>query len=428
MRHAPCVAAAFCAGLAIAAAASAHVSAVRLASGLSSPTYLAAPPADTSRLFVLELAGTVKILDPASGAANATPFLVVPGCKQLVGLAFHPDYANNGFFYVYYRDHSDQAFLERYTRSAGDPDVADAGSADTLLSFDTFGGHFGGWIGFAPDGLLFVNIGDGGKAFSHDAAGRGQGITGELMGNVLRIDVDGDDFPADPDRDYAIPTTNPFVGIAGEDEIWAYGLRNPFRASIDRATGDLVIGDVGQDNREEIDFEKAGGPGGRNYGWRLREGTIATPTGGVGGPQPPDGVDPVFDYEHGTGVDEGGSVTGGYVYRGPIAELQGKYFFADYVNPRVWSIEIDRDTGAVSNYTDWTTTLTPDAGSYDGLVSFGEDAAGNLYLVDLDGELFRVEGPGAPAPALGSTGAALLAVTLAAFGLGGLKQRRAAAR
>src|SRR5262249_50014875 len=151
-----------------------------------------------------------------------------------------------------------------------------------------------------PDGYLYLQIGDGGSPGVDDASGRGQGITGEFFADVLRIDPDHDDFPSDDTRNYAIPATNPFVGKAGEDEIWAFGLRNPWRGSFDRETGDYIIGDVGEDTREEIDFERAGSTGGRNYGWRLREGTIAMPVAGVGGPQPPGGVDPVYDYSHGT--------------------------------------------------------------------------------------------------------------------------------
>ncbi len=208
---------------------------------------------------------------------------------------------------------------------------------------------------------------------------------------MLRLDVDGDDFPADPNRNYAIPPDNPFVGLAGRDEIWAYGLRNPFRSSFDRATGDLYIGDVGQSNREEIDYQGAAGSGGDNYGWKLREGTLQTPPGTncAGGAPPPGNVEPIYEYSHGGGASQGNSVTGGYVYRGPETAIQGRYFFADFVNERIWSIAAA--TGA--NFTDWTTAFVPDAGTIDQIVSFGEDGFANLYIVDLGGEVFRVEGP-----------------------------------
>lgn len=265
---------------------------------------------------------------------------------SLASIAFHPNYASNGFVYVYYRDTTNLVRLVRYEEMLGDPSLADPSSAVPVLSlFIT--GHFGGWIGFGPDGYLYVQIGDGGDFMSHDAPGNGQGITTELKGNILRIDVDGDDFPADPLRNYAIPATNPFVGFVGLDEIWAYGLRNPWRGSFDRLTGDYYFADVGQDTREEVDVEEAGSLGGRNYGWRLREGLIATPTGGIGGPQPPGGVDPIYDYVNGTGSSEGASVTGGYVYRGSgrFASIRARRPRATFSIGRVISLRtLDRST------------------------------------------------------------------------------------
>jgi hypothetical protein len=213
------------------------------------------------------------------------------------------------------------------------------------------------------------------------------------------------------------------VGVSGEDEIWSYGLRNPYRGSFDRATGDYYIADVGEDDREELDFQRVGDPGGQNYGWRLREGTIATPGGGVGGPKPPGNVDPNYEYAHGTGSNQGATIIGGYVYRGPILELQGLYFFGDFINPRIWSLRIDRVTGAVSAFRDWTAAFVPNAGAINGLVSFGEDAAGNLYLVDLDGEIFRVTGPTPGVPALPVPLLALVALCLLSTGALALRKR-----
>jgi hypothetical protein len=234
---------------------------------------------------------------------------------------------------------------------------------------------------------------------------------------VLRIDVDADDFPGDPNRNYAIPPGNPFVGVTGEDEIWAYGLRNPFRSSFDRLTGDFYVADVGQNSFEEINFQPAGFVGGANYGWRLREGIVATPTGGVGGPQPADGVDPIYDYSHGSGLEDGFSVTGGYVYRGPIEELQGKYFFADYVSNRIWSIE--HDGAMVTEFLDWTDALAPSTGAIAQIVGFGEDGAGDLYIVDLGGEIYRVVRPPL-VPAADALQRGALALVLAALGMAAL--------
>ncbi len=393
----------------------AAVGTVRFATGLASPVYLTSAPGDLARVFVAELGGGIEILDAVSGQARASAFLSLPAGASLYGLAFHPAYASNGYFFVYYQDGGGLCHLVRYTRSALDPDLADASSARTVLDLPTTFGHVGGWLGYGPDGHLYLQVGDSGDFMSHDAPNRGQSISGELLANVLRLDPDGEDFPGDANRYYAIPSDNPFVGLTGEDEIWAYGMRNPWRGSFDRETGDYYIADVGQDAREEIDFELAGSPGGRNYGWRLREGTIATPTGGVGGAQPPGGVDPIYDYTHGPGAFQGYSVTGGYVYRGPIAALRGQYFFGDFVSERIWSIRVDRTTGAVSDLVDWTAALVPDVGSIDSIVSFGEDSAGNLYLVDHGGEIFRIVDPTA-VPALGPAGLALLAGLLVAAG------------
>lgn len=400
------------------------VGTVLFASGLASPTYVTAPAGDFTRLFVTELSGDIEILDATTGAQRAAPFLTIPGVdgEGLQGLAFHPDYATNGFFYVYYFDNN-ASHLVRYTRSAN-PDLADGASAFPILTIpQPAGNHNGGWIGFGPDGFLYVPGGDGGN--QHDPSDNGQSITGELLANVLRIDVNGDDFPADTGRNYAIPSGNPFVGITGEDEIWAYGLRNPFRASFDRLTGDFYIGDVGQNTREEIDFQLAASSGGENYGWRLREGTIATPTGGIGGPQPPGGVNPVYDYLHGTGAIQGNSVTGGYVYRGPITSISGKYFFGDFQNERIWSIE--HNGVAVTEFLDWTTAFVPDIGTINEIVGFGEDAAGNLYIVDLGGQVFRVVGPVGGIPALGGDPRALLALLPAAALVLFILRRRARA-
>jgi hypothetical protein len=217
---------------------------------------------------------------------------------------------------------------------------------------------------------------------------------------LLRIDVDGDDFPGDVMRNYAIPSDNPFVDATGDDEIWSYGLRNPWRASFDRATGDLYVGDVGQNAREEIDVQPAGSAGGENYGWRLREGTIQTPSGGVGGNRPPGAVDPIYDYTRGAGSFQGFSVTGGYVHRGPIAEIQGHYFFADYVSERIWSLVWDGSDPADFDGTNWTgltdrtAELATGTHSVDQISSFAEDALGNLYVLDLGGEIFRIVSAG----------------------------------
>ncbi len=415
------------------AAAGADARVERVATGLASPLYATSPPGDAERVFVLEkVTGRIRIVLPASKTIQEPPFLDLDDLftaseSGLLGLAFHPEYAENGFFYVHYNDASDDSIVARYTVSENS-DVADPGSFSQVLRVDQPDGepnHKGGWLGFGPDdGYLYLGLGDGGGAWDdHGTIGNGQDKT-TLLGKILRIDVDTDAFPADPDRNYAIPPDNPFVAEAGTlPEIWAFGLRNPWRASFDRETGDLWIGDVGQGSREEIDFQPAASGGGENYGWRLREGTQETPPppGGdpVGGPRPPGNVDPIYDYPHTTAPMCRGSVTGGYVYRGPVEALRGLYFFSDFCDTRVESLRFDGsdpsefDGTNFTDLTDWTGTpeFTPDEGTIDFVASYGEDGDGNLYLVDyVGGELFRLPEPAGPLPAaLALASAALLA-------------------
>jgi glucose/arabinose dehydrogenase len=385
------------------AAAAQTLFAERVTDGLSRPLYVTTPPGDRDRLFVVEQhTGRIRIFDRGGDALLATPFLtqggLATGSEQgLLGLAFHPDYAANGLFYVNYTGDDAMTHVVRYRVSAGDPDLADPNSAEPVLRFvQPQSNHNGGWIGFGPDDYLYIASGDGGSSndtgTGHtEPGGNAQDVEGNLLGKILRIDVDGDDFPADPERNYAIPPTNPFVGTAGDDEIWVYGLRNPWRASFDRETGDLYLGDVGQGAREEIDVQPAASTGGENYGWRLREGTIQTP-GSVGGPRPPGAIDPIHDYDRGGGA----SVTGGYVYRGPVVALRGRYFFADFITGQIWSLVWDRsDPGAFdgTNFTDQvehTNAIVTDAGTIDMIASFGEDPDGNLFIVDLGGEVFQI--------------------------------------
>lgn len=249
---------------------------------------------------------------------------------------------------------------------------------------------------FGQDGMLYISSGDGGGI---SGPGNGQN-TSTLLGTMLRIDINGDDFAADPNRNYAIPNNNPFVGQSGADEIYAYGLRNPWRSSFDRVTGDLYIGDVGAQTREEINVIKAGTTDATNLGWSSREGS---PDNNV----PAGFTDPIYDYTHGSGDFEGQSITGGYVYRGDIAELQGRYFFGDFNRGRLWSLNFDGsdpDDFDGTNFTgliDWTDNINIDAGSTALISSFGEDNQGNLYLVSFLGDIFRFESASIPEPASG---------------------------
>lgn len=377
--------------------------ATRIASDLDRPVFLASPPGDTQRLFVLEQhTGQIRIIDRVTGEVATTPFLQIPNVSRgneqgLLGLAFAPDYANSGQFYVNYTDVGGTTRVVGYRASGVNPNLADPASARPILSVrQPQANHNGGWLGFSPnDGYLYIATGDGGA--SNDSGightpttGNAQDITSNLLGKMLRIDPTADAFPDDQGRNYSIPTSNPFVDREGDDEIWAYGLRNPWRNSFDRATGDLYLADVGQGQREEVNYQSAQSAGGVNYGWRMREGTIATPE--VGGPAPAGSLNPIFEY----GRNLGYSVTGGYVYRGPIPELQGQYFVADFGSANLWTMRVD--DGVATDVQNQSDRIFASAGQMTNLASFGEDADGNLYAVSLQGSIFRFDDVVYPRP------------------------------
>lgn len=374
----------------------------RVASGLSRPIFATTIPGDDARMFVLEQhTGRIQILNLNTGELAADPLLRVTGLSTgneqgLLGLAFDPAFEDNGYLYVNFTDSSRTTNIQRY-QVTDNPNEVDVSTATPILSYSQpQSNHNGGWIGFNPlssDPYLYIASGDGGagddQGNGHTAnIGNAQDLSNNLLGKLLRIDVSQDAFANDGSANYAIPSSNPFVADdTADDEIWAYGLRNPWRASFDRATGDLYIADVGQNRIEEINFQPAGSGGGENYGWRLREGSIQTPS--VGGPAPANHVPPIHEYEHVNGPDGGFSVTGGYVYRGPVESLQGSYFFADYVTNQVWSIK--HDGSNATELTNWTESIITDGGAIESIASFAEDNQGNLYLVSLSGDLFRID-------------------------------------
>ena len=316
----------------------------------------------SGRLFVVEKAGRIRIIE--NNQLLETPFIDITdrvgsnGNEQgLLGLAFHPQYQENGRFFVNYTDARGDTVIARFQASS-DPNLADPGSEISLFGYDQpFPNHNGGVMAFGPDGHLYIGSGDGGAA--GDPMGNAQN-TGTMLGKILRVDVDS----ADP---YGVPSDNPFG-----NEIWAYGLRNPWRMSFDRATGDLYIGDVGQGEWEEIDFLAAGSPGGANFGWDHREGAHDYEGGG------PEGmIDPVSEYSH----PEGGcSVTGGYVYRGAMPEWNGIYLYGDYCTGMIWGL-IQTDGG-------WQNQLLFDVDVT--ITSFGQDDAGEVYLISDNGGIFRL--------------------------------------
>lgn len=366
-----------------------QVSMKRVATGLSDPVFVTHGPGDFDRIFIVEQGGRIKILK--NGSVLPTPFLNITdrvtggGERGLLGLAFHPGYQSNGAFFVNYTDSIGTTHVARFFRTAN-LDLADASSEETLLTVaQPFFNHNGGWIDFGPDGYLYISMGDGGDG--NDPGNRSQETEDQLLGKMLRIDVDGDDFPVDAGRNYAIPADNPFVGVTGDDEIWAYGLRNPWRCSFDRATGDLYIGDVGQSAREEIDFYAHSDPGGENFGWRCMEGTNCTGLSGCTCNDPTLAL-PIHEYSH--VLTDCNSLTGGYVYRGcAMPDLVGTYLFADFCRDQMWSFRYDG--AVVSEFAERTSELVADVGSVGSISSFGEDAYGELYVCDLyGGEVFKI--------------------------------------
>ena len=339
-----------------------------VASGLDAPVYLSAP-ADDPRLFIVEQPGRIRIL--RDGELLSTPFLDITdrvgsgGERGLLSVAFHPRYASNGFFYVNYTDRNGDTRIERFSTST-DPDRADPASAKLLLAVEQpFGNHNGGQIVFGPDGKLYIGMGDGGSG--GDPQNHGQDRS-TLLGALLRIDVDA----ADP---YAIPSDNPFVGNPNaRSEIWAYGLRNPWRFSFDRETGELYIADVGQNEWEEVDVEPANAAG-LNYGWNIMEGAHCFRSGSCD----QSGLTlPALEYRH----PDGCSVTGGYVYRGQaIPAIQGHYFYADFCEG--WIRSFRYADGAATDEREW------ELGNIGNITSFGEDASGELYVLSAGGRVYR---------------------------------------
>ena len=389
-----------------------NLAAVRVATGLTQPLFVTAPPGDFERLFIVQQDGGIRILNLVTGALNPTPFLTLNGVRVggeqgLLGMAFDPNYATNGKFYLNFvvpggAFGNGVTHISQFSVTTN-PNIADPGSEKILLSFDhPQANHNGGWVAFSPRANdannLYVATGDGGAGndagSGHIEPGGNAQSKATLLGKMLRIHVNSAAGTA------SIPPDNPFIGLAGaRPEIWAYGLRNPFRNSFDRATGTFFIGDVGQDTREEIDVQKASNPrGGENYGWRVREGSIQNPAY-PGVPTPPGAVNPIFDYPHTVGQ----IVIGGYVYRGQqIPQLRGSYVFADAGGPepspspnpntgRIFSLNYD---GTVANnFQDLTSHLFPTrVGGYTLRLpsSLGEDARGELYVTDLSGSVFKI--------------------------------------
>jgi glucose/arabinose dehydrogenase len=345
---------------------------VPVADGLKQPVSIT--NAGDSRLFVVQQGGMVRIVK--DGALLKDPFLDISdrtksgGERGLLGLAFPPDYATSGHFYVYYTGTRGESTLSRFTVTPGNPDRADPTSEEILLTQEQpYSNHNGGQLAFGPDGYLYLGLGDGGSG--GDPQGNGQNL-GVLLGKLLRLDVSGD-------KGYKVPPSNPFVATAGaRSEIWAYGLRNPWRFSFDRETGDLYIADVGQNAYEEVDFQPADSKGGENYGWNIME---ASHCYGASTCDQTGLTLPILEYPH--GPQWGTSISGGYLYRGEaVPALVGRYVFADFTSGRVWS------AGPEDGW-----ELKPLFETGFNVSTFGEDAAGELYVADYTSGLIYRVGP-----------------------------------
>jgi len=334
------------------------------------PLALMADPLGSDILYIIEQPGRIVRVDPATKQKEV--FLDITdrvhdrGWEQgLLGLAFHPDYATNGYFYVNYTT-STHTHIARFAADLTANGMADPGSEKILLTYEQpFDNHNGGDMHFGTDGMLYISSGDGGDA--GDPYNNSQNLQ-SMLGKLIRIDVDREENG----RPYAIPEDNPFIGQADAlPEIYAYGLRNPWRFSFDQETGDLWVADVGQEELEEINLVESGG----NYGWRIKEGSRCYEGEGC---EREDLIDPVFEYEH----SHGRSITGGYVYRGAnLPELVGKYVYGDFTNGNIWALEVT-EAGEVQN------TLLMTTGKE--IASFGRDRAGELYVLTLGGEIYAL--------------------------------------
>ncbi len=359
-----------------------------VADALLQPLYGTYAPGQADHLYVLEKAGRIKVVDLKKKHLLEPTFLDIRSKvsakseRGLLGLAFAPDYVETGIFYIHYSDLDGKTIVARMQRSKSDLLQANAESEEMLLTVEQpWANHDGGQLCFGPDGMLYLGLGDGGAANDPNNAGQNGK---SLLGKILRLKVS-----STPNTPYQIPDDNPFVGDDDfRDEIWCYGLRNPWRFSFDRKTGDLWIGDVGQNKWEEVDFAAVGTGGGMNFGWRVRE---AAHDFNTTDPRPENMVEPIHEYAQG-GPRNARSVTGGYVYRGKaLPGLTGWYVFGDYVSGQAWVIR--QDNGKRSGYIDLSAHLSTggNKGYIPGLSSFAEDSDGELYWMSLsEGKVYRI--------------------------------------
>ncbi len=372
--------------------ATGQINAVAVATGMVNTVAAASTAGDPGFIYtVSKTEGIVYRVNTTTGAR--TNFLDIPngefvsdGERGVLGLAFHPDYQSNGRFFVFLTDPQGDLVVREYHRSSN-PAVAETAFTQIIeIPKQTgFTNHNGGWIGFSPsDGYLYITTGDGGGG--GDPSNNAQN-TNVLLGKILRIDVNSDAFPTDATRYYAIPSTNPFASSAGADEIWAYGLRNPWRITFDPRDGDIYIADVGQERREELNFRESNAAAGANFGWRLMEASLPYPQG-ASNPNDPALLLPIYEY----GRDLGGTIIGGEVYLGPNAGMTGHYFYSDFVSDRYFSLFVQN--GVAVNVAERTQQLTGADLSF--VVDFVSGTDGQLYAIGIGGTVWRLDmGPGA---------------------------------
>ncbi|MFN2428269.1 MAG: PQQ-dependent sugar dehydrogenase, partial [Candidatus Binatia bacterium] len=378
-------ASALCAG--VPSAAGTAIDAVLVSAAFIAPIHATAPPLDPSRLFVVEREGRIRILNLADNTIEATPFLDIvdivdtAGEGGLLSMAFDPAYDTNRRFFVYYTNNSGNIEIARYETLLADPNVADESTAQLVLgiSHPFASNHNGGQLAFGADGYLYAATGDGGTG------GDNAQDDGSMLGKVLRFDVAVDAPPY-----FAVPPTNPgYVDGSSQLElIWAKGLRNPWRFSFDKSTGDMLTADVGQNSLEEINFQAASSTGGENYGWDIFEGTSChDPDPLPMCPAPPTGFTmPIHEYSHALGC----SITGGFVYRGcAMPDLAANYFYSDYCTPFLRTVEISG--GAAINPVNRTSDATDGGATLNNILSFGEDARGEIYILRQNGVVYRIE-------------------------------------
>ncbi len=386
------------------------ISLTKVTSGVTAPTAIVSAKDGSGRLFVVEQAGLIQIIK--NGGLQSIPFLDIRGKvlnqgeEGLLGLAFAPNYNQSGQFFVYYTQSDMSEVLARFQVSSN-PDVADPNSELQLMVIPhpVYPNHNGGQLAFGPDGYLYISVGDGGGAGDPNQNAQNLGV---LKGKILRIQppvtIPGSPAPLPTGghlvylplienlfmagKNYGVPGSNPFWSNypAAQPEIWAYGLRNPWKFSFDSQTGDLYIADVGQDTMEEIDFQAAGSAGGQNYGWNIMEGTLCFPSGTTGGCTPPANyVGPVATYTHGTNDSTGCAVIGGYVYRGQLyPSLQGIYLYGDYCSGKIWGLTWQSSSWQTQQLLQ--TTL--------GITTFGQGEDGTLYVADTKGgAIYKITAP-----------------------------------